>query len=62
MDERRWWRRADLIGGWFGTGAERGIAVVFTVAGLLGIAATFLARSSGRYRIDLGRRCRAVDD
>ncbi len=41
---------ADLIGGWFGTGPERGIAVVFTVAGLLGIAATFLARSSRWYR------------
>lgn len=40
----------DLIGGWFGTGADRGIALVFIVAGLLGLAATLLALRSGAYR------------
>ena len=43
-------RGADWIGGWFGTGPERGIALVFTVAGLIGIAVTLLARSSRSYR------------
>jgi DHA3 family multidrug efflux protein-like MFS transporter len=41
---------ADLIGSWFGTGPERGIALVFTVAGLLGVAVTLLARVSRAYR------------
>ncbi|MGH8990766.1 MAG: MFS transporter [Acidimicrobiia bacterium] len=43
-------RGADWIGGWFGTGPERGIALVFTVAGILGITATLIARASGAYR------------
>ena len=41
---------ADWIGGWFGTGPERGIALVFTVAGLVGILVTLLARGSRSYR------------
>ncbi len=41
---------ADWIGGWFGTGPERGIALVFTLAGLIGIGVTLLARASGAYR------------
>lgn len=41
---------ADWIGGWFGTGPERGIALVFTIAGLVGIAVTLLARASRSYR------------
>jgi DHA3 family multidrug efflux protein-like MFS transporter len=40
----------DLIGGWFGTGADRGIALVFIVAGVAGLAATLLALRSGAYR------------
>ncbi|MGE3599184.1 MAG: MFS transporter [Dehalococcoidia bacterium] len=40
----------ELIGGWFGTGSDRGIALVFIVAGLLGLAATLLALRSGAYR------------
>jgi DHA3 family multidrug efflux protein-like MFS transporter len=42
---------ADAIGSWFGTGPERGIALMFTVAGLVGIAATILARLSRSYRL-----------
>ncbi|HEY5886877.1 MAG TPA: MFS transporter [Acidimicrobiales bacterium] len=38
------------IGGWFGTGPERGIALMFTLAGLLGITVTILARLSRSYR------------
>ncbi len=41
---------ADLIGDWFGTGPERGLALIFTVAGLLGLAVTVMARTSRSYR------------
>jgi DHA3 family multidrug efflux protein-like MFS transporter len=41
---------ADLIGEWFGTGADRGIAVMFTLAGLLGIAVTVAVWRSGSFR------------
>jgi DHA3 family multidrug efflux protein-like MFS transporter len=37
---------ADLIGGWFGTGPDRGLALMFTIAGLAGVAVTALARRS----------------
>ena len=47
---------ADWIGGWFGTGPERGIALMFTLAGLIGVVVTHSrgcrARTAG---------CRAVD-
>jgi DHA3 family multidrug efflux protein-like MFS transporter len=39
----------DLIGGWFGVGPERGIALVFTVAGLIGLIVTLLAFKSHPY-------------
>jgi DHA3 family multidrug efflux protein-like MFS transporter len=41
---------AELIGGWFGTGPDRGIALVFTLAGLLGLVATLFAMRSTYYR------------
>ena len=41
---------AEAIGDWFGRGPERGIALVFTVAGLLGMIATLLALNSRYYR------------
>jgi DHA3 family multidrug efflux protein-like MFS transporter len=41
---------AETIGGWFGTGAPRGIALVFTVAGLIGVVITILAIRSKYYR------------
>ena len=40
-----------LIGPWFGTGPERGIALVFTLAGLLGLLTTFIARNSKYYQL-----------
>jgi MFS transporter, DHA3 family, multidrug efflux protein len=40
----------DLIGGWFGVGSERGLALIFTLAGVLGVAATWWASRSGWYR------------
>jgi DHA3 family multidrug efflux protein-like MFS transporter len=41
---------ARAIGGWFGTGPARGIALVFTVAGVIGVAATTVAFRSRYYR------------
>jgi DHA3 family multidrug efflux protein-like MFS transporter len=43
-------RGADWIGGWFGTGPERGLALMFTLAGLLGVVVTAVVWSSGSYR------------
>jgi DHA3 family multidrug efflux protein-like MFS transporter len=39
-----------LIGDWFGTGADRGIALVFVITGLIGLAATLIALGSKYYR------------
>ena len=41
---------ADWIGGWFGTGPERGLALIFTLAGLVGIVVTIGVRLSRSYR------------
>jgi DHA3 family multidrug efflux protein-like MFS transporter len=41
---------ARAIGGWFGTGADRGLALVFVLTGVIGFAATALALRSGPYR------------
>jgi DHA3 family multidrug efflux protein-like MFS transporter len=41
---------ADLIGSWFGTGTDRGLALLFTVAGLIGLAVTLFAMRSNAYR------------
>lgn len=40
-----------LIGDWFGTGADRGIALVFTLTGIFGLAVTLIAMSSNKYRL-----------
>jgi DHA3 family multidrug efflux protein-like MFS transporter len=42
---------ADAIGGWFGTGPERGLALLFTLAGLIGVVATLVVRASRSYRV-----------
>jgi len=41
---------AALIGDWFGTGPDRGIALVFTLAGIIGVIASLLAFKSKYYR------------
>jgi MFS transporter, DHA3 family, multidrug efflux protein len=41
----------DLLGDWIGTGADRGIALVFIVAGLVGLIVTLLAMRTKSYRI-----------
>jgi DHA3 family multidrug efflux protein-like MFS transporter len=40
----------DLIGGWFGTGTDRGIALVFTLTGVIGLIVTLFAMRSYSYR------------
>jgi len=41
---------ADAIGDWFGRGPERGIALVFTIAGFIGLIVTIIAFNSRAYR------------
>jgi DHA3 family multidrug efflux protein-like MFS transporter len=45
----------DLIGGWFGTGIGRGIALVFIAAGVIGLTVTIGAMRSNVYKL-LSRR------
>jgi DHA3 family multidrug efflux protein-like MFS transporter len=40
-----------LIGGWFGTGPDRGIALVFTVTGIIGLILTLIAMNSKFYKL-----------
>ena len=41
----------EWIGSWFGTGMGRGIALVFTAAGIVGLTVSALARRSRSYRL-----------
>ena len=41
---------ADAVGDWYGRGPERGIALVFTIAGVLGVVLTLVALGSRSYR------------
>ncbi|MBE9583009.1 MFS transporter [Mucilaginibacter sp. JRF] len=43
-------RGAELIGQWFGTGADRGIALLFTVTGIIGLMVTLAAMRTYAYR------------
>jgi len=40
----------ELLGRWFGTGMDRGIALLFTVTGFIGLVVTLLAMQSAAYR------------
>lgn len=40
-----------LIGSWFGTGADRGIALVFTVTGIIGLILTIIAMNTKYYKL-----------
>lgn len=44
----------ELIGGWFGTGKDRGLALLFTVTGLIGLIVTIIAMKSKAYDTLLG--------
>src|SRR5687767_1359503 len=39
-----------LLGPWFGTGADRGLALLFTLAGVVGLLVTLVAMRSSAYR------------
>lgn len=41
---------AELIGSWFGTGPARGMALVFTITGIIGLIITLLAMTTSSYR------------
>ena len=41
---------AEAIGDWYGTGPERGMALVFSVTGVLGVVMTLIAFGSRQYR------------
>lgn len=45
----------DMLGPWFGTGANRGIALLFIVAGLIGFAVTMVAMQTRSYRLLSGQ-------
>ncbi|MBI5304937.1 MAG: MFS transporter [Chloroflexi bacterium] len=40
-----------LIGSWFGIGADRGIALVFTLTGIIGLGVTLIAMNTKSYRL-----------
>ena len=40
----------ELIGGWYGTGIDRGLALLFSVAGTIGLIVTLLAMRTSAYR------------
>ena len=42
---------ADLIGGWYGTGTDRGLALLFTLSGVIGVVLTTVALRSRQYRL-----------
>lgn len=44
-------RGVELIGAWFGTGPSRGIALVFTLTGIIGFGLTFFASRSAAARL-----------
>jgi DHA3 family multidrug efflux protein-like MFS transporter len=41
---------AQWIGSWFGTGTDRGLALVFIVTGIIGLIVTLLAMQSDAYQ------------
>lgn len=40
----------ELLGSWFGTGADRGLALLFTVTGLIGLVVTLISMQSNAYK------------
>jgi MFS transporter, DHA3 family, multidrug efflux protein len=50
----------DLLGAWFGTGQDRGLARPFTVTGAIGVVVTLLTARSFSYR-QLPRATRSCD-
>jgi DHA3 family multidrug efflux protein-like MFS transporter len=53
---------AQLIGDWFGTGQSRGMAIVFIIAGIIGLTVTVFALWSKYYRQLSGVYLSSVDN
>jgi DHA3 family multidrug efflux protein-like MFS transporter len=53
---------AQAIGSWFGTGQARGMALVFTVAGVVGLVVTVVAFNSRHYRDLSAAYAKVADD
>lgn len=51
----------DLIGNWFGTGKDRGLALLFAVTGLIGLIVTVIAMKSHAYKTLLANYQQQVD-
>lgn len=51
-----------LIGGWFGTGPDRGIALVFTVTGIIGLILTVIAMNTKYYKLLSDRYMKEVSE
>jgi DHA3 family multidrug efflux protein-like MFS transporter len=49
----------DLIGDWFGTGTARGLALLVTISGILGVVLTVVALRSRPYRLLSARYAQA---
>lgn len=43
-------RGAELIGSWYGVGPGRGIGLVFTIVGVIGLCITLIAWASPQYK------------
>lgn len=53
---------ADAIGPWFGTGPDRGMALIFIIAGVIGLLVTLAALRSRPYRRLSSRYAAAPSD
>jgi DHA3 family multidrug efflux protein-like MFS transporter len=45
----------ELLGPWFGVGVDRGLALLFIVAGLIGLMVTLISMQTSAYKSLLGR-------
>ncbi len=43
----------DWISGWFGTGVDRGIALVFTLTGLTGLTVSLFAMRNRSFQVEI---------
>jgi DHA3 family multidrug efflux protein-like MFS transporter len=41
----------DLIGSWYGVGPGRGMALLFSIAGIVGLIVTLIAMKSNAYNV-----------
>lgn len=51
---------ASAIGGWFGVGPERGMALLFVIAGIIGLSITLIAKTTRSYKVLLAYKVKPV--